>query len=125
MKSVKDDLKRLRPELDILSADPIEEVPEISSDEIWCSIGASGSVGIDFLLIYEIIRTIVNKKAMENGTSKLTAIEKLEVFDRIKALPMLEACAGIMTLFSVIFLVTAYKCRKKRKEKEKQLTRIK
>ena len=89
MKSVKDDLKRLRPELDILSADPIEEVPEISSDEIWCSIGASGSVGIDFLLIYEIIRTIVNKKAMENGTSKLTAIEKYEVFVWIKALLIL------------------------------------
>ena len=125
MKSVKDDLKRLRPELDILSADPIEEVPGISSDEIGCSIGAISSVGIDFFAIYEIIRTIVDKKAIENGTSKLTAIEKFEVFDRIKALPMLEACAAIMTLFSVIFLVTAYNCRKKRKEKEKQLTRIK
>lgn len=121
MKSVKDDSKRLRPELDILSADPIEEVPGISSDEIGCSIGAISSVGIDFSVIYEIIRTIVDEKAIENGTSKLTAIEKLEVFDRIKALPMLEACAAIMTLFSVIFLVTAYKCRKKRK----QLTRIK
>ncbi len=125
MKSVKDDLKRLRPKLDILSADPIEEAPGISSDEIGCSIGAISSVGIDFFAIHEIIRTIVNEKAIENGTSKLTAIEKLEVFDRIKALPMLEACAAIMTLFSVIFLVTAYKCRKKRKEKEKQLTRIK
>ena len=125
MKSVKDDLKRLRPELDILSADPIEEVPEISSDEIGCSIGALSSVVIDFFEIREIIRILVNKKAMENGTSKLTAIEKLEVFDRIKALPMFGACAAIMTLFSVIFLVTAYKCRKKRKEKEKQLTRIK